>query len=68
MKSILTFQKWTKINVQNRHVKNTLTEKFFCLDNEKLSSQIKPENFYFVMIKFLKKCENIFSKYINGNI
>jgi hypothetical protein len=45
MKSILTFQKWTKINVQNRHVKNTLTENFFCLENEKLSSQIKPENF-----------------------
>jgi hypothetical protein len=37
MKSILTFQKWTKINVQNRHAKNTLTEKFFCLENENLS-------------------------------
>jgi hypothetical protein len=45
MKSILTFQKWTKINVQNRHAKNTLTEKIFCLDNENLSSQMKPENF-----------------------
>jgi hypothetical protein len=45
MKSILTFQKWTKINVQNRHVKNTLTEKFFSLDKENLSSQMKP-NFF----------------------
>jgi hypothetical protein len=45
MKSILTFQKWTKINVQNRHVKNTLTDKNFCLENENLSSQTKPENF-----------------------
>jgi hypothetical protein len=55
MKSILTFQKWTKINVQNRHVKNTLTDEIFCLENENLSSQMKPKFFYFVMIKFLKK-------------
>jgi hypothetical protein len=54
MKSILTFQKWTKINVQNRHVKNTLTENFFCLENEKLSSQIKPENFI-LLCYFFKK-------------
>jgi hypothetical protein len=56
MKSILTFQKWTKINVQNRHVKKTLTEKIFCLDNENLSSQIKPKFFYFVMIFFYIFC------------
>jgi hypothetical protein len=54
MKSILTFQKWTKINVQNRHVKKTLTENFFCLEDENLPSQIKPENFYFVMLFFKK--------------
>jgi hypothetical protein len=48
MKSILTFQKWTKINVQNRHVKNTLTDEIFCLENENLPSQMKPENFIFL--------------------
>jgi len=41
----LTFQKWTKINVQNRYVKNTLTDNFFCLENENLSSQMKPKIF-----------------------
>jgi hypothetical protein len=41
MKSILTFQKWTKINVQNHIVKISLTEKFFCLENKKISSQMK---------------------------
>ena len=41
MKSILTFSKWTKINVQIRIVKNTLTDEIFCLDKKYLSSQIK---------------------------
>jgi hypothetical protein len=45
MKSILTFQKWTKINVQNRHAKKTLTDEIFCLENENLSSQFKPKIF-----------------------
>jgi hypothetical protein len=36
MKSILTFSKWTKINVQNGHTKNTLTDGIFCLENENL--------------------------------
>jgi hypothetical protein len=52
MKSILTFEKWTKINVQNRYTKNTLTDKIFCLGNEKLWSQIKPNNIIFIMIFF----------------
>jgi hypothetical protein len=37
MKSILTFSKWTKINVQNRIVKNTLTDENICLDKKYLS-------------------------------
>jgi hypothetical protein len=45
MKSILTFPKWTKINVQNRDVKKTLTDEIFCIENEKLSCQMKPKFF-----------------------
>ena len=50
MKSILTFSKWTKINVQKWVAKNTLTDKKFCLDKKKLSSQIKRNILFFVMI------------------
>jgi len=35
-----------KKNVQKMVAENVLTEKKFCLDNEKLSSQIKPNIFY----------------------
>ena len=54
MKSILIFSKWTKINVQNWVAENTLTDKKNRLDKKKLSSQIKPNILFFVMI-FLKK-------------
>ena len=37
MKSILTFSKWTKINVQKWIVKNTLTHENNCLDKKYLS-------------------------------
>ena len=37
------FLKMDKKNVQNWLAKNVLTDKNFCLDKEKLSSQIKPE-------------------------
>jgi hypothetical protein len=43
MKSFLTFQKWTKINVQNRVDKNSLTDKKFRLEDEILSCQMKPK-------------------------
>jgi len=36
------FFKMDKKNVQNPKAKILLTEKKFCLDSEKLSSQIKP--------------------------
>jgi len=35
-----------KKNVQNPIVKTLLTEKIFCLDVEKLSSQIKRKTFF----------------------
>ena len=38
------FFKMDKKNVQNRIAKKVLTDKNFCLDNENLWSQIKPEN------------------------
>jgi hypothetical protein len=37
MKSILTFEKWTKINVQKSESEKVLTDRFFCYDIEKLS-------------------------------
>jgi hypothetical protein len=46
MKSILTFSKWTKINVQNWVAENTLTDKKFRLDKKNLSSQIKPKKIF----------------------
>ena len=46
MKSILTFQKWTKINVQKSNIQNTLTDENFCLHKEKLWSHFKPENLF----------------------
>jgi len=52
MKSILTFSKWTKINVQNWVAENTLTDKKFRLDKKNLSSQIKRNILFFVMIFF----------------
>jgi hypothetical protein len=63
MKSILTFEKWTKINVQNRHVKNTLTEKNFCLENENLWCQIKPKYFFYNSIFFYFFCEKEFRNF-----
>jgi len=36
------FSKMDKKNVQNGIAENTLTEKNFCLDSEKLWSQFKP--------------------------
>jgi hypothetical protein len=60
MKSILTFSKWTKINVQNWVAENTLTDKKFRLDKKNLSSQIKRNILFFVMIFFFIKFNNIF--------
>jgi hypothetical protein len=42
-----------KKNVQNRKVKMLLTEKKFCLDSKKLSSQIKPEKIFLKSIFFI---------------
>jgi hypothetical protein len=60
MKSILTFSKWTKINVQKWVVQKVLTEKIFYYDIENLSSQIKLKPF----ILLLKKNLKIFSQRI----
>ena len=49
-----------KKNVQNDFVKNTLTDKKFCLDKKNLSSQIKRNILFFVMIFFFIKFNNIF--------
>ena len=43
MKSILTFPKWTKINVQKSNIKNTLTDKNFCLHKKILPCHFKPD-------------------------
>jgi len=40
------FSKMDKKNVQNWVAENLLTDEIFCLDNEKLSSEIKPKNFF----------------------
>ena len=40
------FSKMDKKNVQNGKAKILLTDEKFCLDVEKLSSQIKPENIF----------------------
>ncbi len=47
--------------------KNTLTDKKFCLDNEKLSSQFKRYILFLLCYFFLKKLKNIFFVYLNGN-
>jgi hypothetical protein len=47
------FLKMDKKNVQNRKVKMLLTEKKFCLDSKKLSSQIKPEKIFLKSIFFI---------------
>jgi hypothetical protein len=67
MKSILTFEKWTKINVQNGQVKNTLTDEFFYLDKEKLWFQFarnikKTESIFFIF--FQEKYLEVFSCHI----
>ena len=61
------FSKMDKKNVQNREVKNVLTDEKFCLDIEKLWSQIKPKKIFCDDIFFEKKLKNIFSMEINGN-
>jgi len=53
MKSILTFEKWTKINVHFWIFQNTLTDGFFCLDRKNLSSQFKPKKLFFVIVIFI---------------
>jgi hypothetical protein len=37
MKSILIFEKWTKINVQKTKSEKVLTDEIFCYDNLNLS-------------------------------
>jgi hypothetical protein len=61
MEKYFDFSKMDKNKCPKKISKNTLTEKIFLLDNENLSSQIKPSNKKNVIIFFKKILKNIFS-------
>jgi hypothetical protein len=50
-----------KKNVQNRKVKIVLTDRIFSDDVEKLSSQIKRQNFILLLYFFLKNLKGFLS-------